>query len=142
MHKKSRYYFIGISSAIALFLLFGTVTAIIPNPWFRRMTGITVLDYFFLAASSILLGSYMAVNQYKKRTINRCDIATYSGGAGSFLSFACPICNKILVLLFGATALMAYLEPYQPIIGFFSIAVLAGALYFSVREIGDDRKIY
>ncbi len=134
MRTKIRYLMIGIFSSMIFLLLFGIVTDLIPNPWFIRMVGKTSLDYFFLITSSVLLGSYIAVHLYKKDTAEKCKIATYSGGAGSFLAFGCPICNKLLVLLFSATTLMTYFEPYRPVLGFASIAVLSGALYWRIKK--------
>lgn len=125
---------IGIFSGIGFFLLFGIVTDLIPNPWFIRMVGKTSLDYFFLITSSMLLGSYIAVHLQKKNIAKKCKIATYSGGAGSFLAFGCPICNKLLVLLFSATALITYFEPYRPMLGFVSVVVLSGALYWRIKK--------
>lgn len=134
MKTKIKYWIIGSLLIIALFLLLGIVTALIPNPLFSRMVKKTVLDYFFLVASSILLGTYIAVYFYKKKTSQKCTMATYSGGVGSFLAFSCPICNKLLVLLFGATALLTYFEPYRPLLGFLSVGLLSGALYFELKK--------
>ena len=130
---KIKFIAIGILSSIGFFLLSGVVTGLVPNPWFTRMVWKTPLDYFFLVVSSMLLGGYIGVHFYKKNISKGCDIATYSGGAGSFLAFGCPICNKLLVLLFGATALLTYFEPYRPVLGFLSIGLLIGALYFKLR---------
>lgn len=62
---KIKYAAVGMGSSIAIFLFFGIVTALIPTAWFTRMTQKTVLDYFFLSASSLLLGSYIAIYLYK-----------------------------------------------------------------------------
>lgn len=93
----------------------------------------TALDYVFLSASSVLLGAYVGIHLYKKSTSKKCSAALYSGGIGSFLAFACPICNKVLVLLIGATTLMTYFEPYRPVLGLASIALLGGALYWRIK---------
>ncbi|MFH1752239.1 MAG: hypothetical protein ABH821_04860 [archaeon] len=129
-----KYFITGISLSIAFFLLFGVVTNLIPNSLFNRMIETTVLDYFFLVTSSVLLGSYVAVHLYKKNTAKKCDAVTYSGGVGSFLAFGCPICNKLLVILFGATTLITYFEPYRPVLGFVSIVLLVGALYWVIKK--------
>lgn len=134
MKTKIKYWIIGILSSLGLFLLFGIVTDLIQNQLFIRMVEKTVLDYFFLIASSVLLGTYIAVHLYKKNISKKCDVATYSGGVGSFLAFGCPICNKLLVLLFGVTALTIYFEPYRPYLGILSIGLLTGALYFKLKK--------
>jgi uncharacterized membrane protein len=132
--RKIKYWIIGILASIVLFLLFGIPTNLIPNPWFNRMVEKTTLDYFFLVAASALLGSYIGVHFYKKNVSKTCDVATYSGGIGSFLAFSCPICNKILILLFGATALLTYFEPYRPYLGAISISLLNAALYSKLKK--------
>ena len=98
------------------------------------MTPITFLDEIFLVSSSLLLGAYVGVHYYKKNTANKCDAVATSGGIGSFLAFACPVCNKLLVLLFGVTALMTYFEPYRPLLGFISNGALIGAIYWRLRS--------
>jgi len=135
MHKlsKKKFVVIGVVSGLVFLLLFGGITAIVSNPWFTRMIPTTPLDWFFLAFSSLLIGAYTGVHFYKKKTAKTCNAMAVSGGAGSFFAFACPICNKLLVVLFGATALMSYFEPYRPVLGLISNGLLTGALYWRVR---------
>ncbi|PIN81890.1 hypothetical protein COV11_00860 [Candidatus Woesearchaeota archaeon CG10_big_fil_rev_8_21_14_0_10_30_7] len=130
---KKRYIVIGTVSGLGFFLLFGIITSIIPTSLFIRMTRVTLLDWFFLSLSSILIGTYVSVHLYKKKTTKNCNMIATTGGIGSFFAFACPICNKLLVLLVGTTALMTYFEPYQPILGFASNGLLAGALYWRIK---------
>ncbi len=134
MKTKIKYIFLGVLTSIVIFIVFGTITAVLPTPFFTRMTPLTVLDKIFLVSSSILLGTYVGVHYYKKKIAKTCDSIATTGGIGSFLAFACPICNKLLVLLFGAAALMTYLEPYRPVLGFVSNGLLAGAVYWRIRQ--------
>lgn len=136
MKTKTKAFVIGTSSVVLLFLLFGIITDLIPNLWFIRMTEKTALDYFFLVLNSLFLGIIIALYYYKKNMPKACAVGTYSGGIGGFLAFACPICNKLLVFLFGATALMAYLDPFRPILGFLSIGVLGFSMYILLQNIG------
>ena len=132
--KKAKYIMIGVLSSMGLFFLLGIPTSVIPNSFFIRMIPVKFLDYFFLIFSSVLLGSYIGVHYYKKNQVKKCDIITTTGGIGSFLAFGCPICNKLLVVLFGATALMTYFEPYRPVLGFVSTGLLGGALYWRIKR--------
>ena len=134
MNKRLKYGLIGLAVSITFFIVFGVVTAVIPNPFFIRMITTTFLDKIFLVTSSILLGSYFAVSSYKKKENKTCNRTTTSAGVGSFLAFACPVCNKLLVLIFGATILMTYLEPYRPILGIVSNGLLVGALYWRIKN--------
>ena len=133
MNKKLKYLFLGLGVGLLFFFVSGIVTVLLPNSFFTRMTPISTLDYVFLASSSVLLGAYVGVHYYKKNTTKKCDTVASTGGVGSFLAFACPVCNKLLVFLFGATALMTYFEPYRPVLGVVSNGLLVGALWWRLR---------
>ncbi len=96
----------GILTALGAFAVLGTVAALWDNPLFIRMTPTNGFEIGLLALQAILLGVYMAI------PVPAC--ATKLAGAGgiaNFIGIACPICNKILMLVFGANALLTYLEP-------------------------------
>jgi len=131
--KVLKHVTIGVGAAAGFLLLFGIPTDLLPNPWFVRMIPPTTLDYVFFILSSLLLGIYVAIYLHKRKTAKSCK-TTYAGGIGSFLAFGCPICNKILVALFGATALMTYFDPYRPLLGIVSIALIGVAIYMVYRQ--------
>jgi|SRR3989344_2894890 len=134
MNQMIKYLIIGVAVSIGFFVLSGVVTGLLPNSLFARMTPTTRLDKLFLVTSSILLGAYVGVHYYKKNIIKKCDTVATTGGIGSFLAFACPVCNKLLMFLFGATALTTYFEPYRPLLGFISSGLLIGALYWRLQS--------
>ena len=123
-------YIIGITSLFLLVL--GIPTAVIPNPYFTRMTPIYWFDYFYLIADSLLLGIYFGLVISKKLT-RRSDGKIASGGLAGFFGIACPICNKLLLWLFGATWLLQYFEPIRPFVGLLSVIILLWAIR-SVRQ--------
>ena len=95
-------------ATLVTFLLLGTVTAVWPNPVFVRMTPTQGFEVWLLAIQAVLVGAYVAFRR------PRCPAR--GAGVGSvlgFLGIACPTCNKILLLTFGADLLLAYLEPYR-----------------------------
>lgn len=130
---KLKYFALGLGTGIFFFVVSGIVTVLLPNQFFTRMTPIHTLDYVFLVSSSILLGAYVGVHYYKKNTVKKCTTIASVGGVGSFLAFACPVCNKLLVFVFGATALITYFEPYRPLLGFLSTGLLGFALYWRIK---------
>lgn len=134
MNKITKSIIIGVLFSIGLFFLFGIPTALIPSPWFIRMINKSVYDYIFLITNSILLGTYIGIYYYKKKLNKKCIITGYSGGIGGFFAFGCPICNKLLVFLFGSTALLNYFEPYRRFLGFFSIILLLIALIYLIKK--------
>lgn len=98
----------GILFAIGSFLVLGTAAALWPNPFFMRMTPTGGFEVVLLAAQSVLLGVYLAI------PVPACATKLAGiGGVASFLGVACPICNKVLLFLFGAQLLLTYLEPVR-----------------------------
>lgn len=130
-----------ISGTAALFsapilLAFGLVTAVIPNPYFTRMTPVNGLDYIFLMLTSVLLGTYLSFHRYQlNRRSMGCDMRAYTGGLAGFLGFGCVACNKLLVLLLGLTAVWTYVEPYRPFIGTAGILLAGHAVHRKGKEL-------
>lgn len=128
------YGVLAFGIATAFFLIFGVITAIIPSPYFVRMMPASISDFFFLGTIAVLFGVYIAVTQHVKKTYKKCDAAAYGGTFAGVLSFACPICNAILVTVFGTTALLTYFNPYRPVLGTISIIVLTIAISLRVKQ--------
>ena len=98
----------GIVLAIAGFVLLGTVAALWDNPFFVRMTPAGGWEIAMLGAMSAISGVYIAIRR------PFCSVkGAGAGGALAFLGVACPVCNKILLLIFGGELLMAYYEPVR-----------------------------
>jgi hypothetical protein len=86
----------GLAVALASFVALGTVAALWDNPFFVRMTPVSGFETALLGMMSVLLGAYAAI----RRPL--CSIGGASaGGILGFIGIACPVCNKILLLLFG-----------------------------------------
>lgn len=127
---------IAISSGIIMFLIFGIVTAIIPNSFFIRMTPVTWLEWASLVITSLLLGTYFGLSYYgKKVKSTKCNTTATAGGIFGFLTFGCSICNKILILLLGVSGVLKYFEPVRPALGFLSIGLLGTALVYKAKNI-------
>jgi hypothetical protein len=104
----------GLAVALASFVALGTVAALWDNPFFVRMTPVSGFETALLGMMSVLLGAYAAI----RRPL--CSI----GGA----SAACPVCNKILLLLFGGELLLTYFEPVRIYVAATGVLVVAAAL--------------
>jgi len=116
--------FISLGIAVGVFLVLGTVTSLWNNPFFARMTGVNTLDYLILGMESLLFGLLLGVKT------GSCSVKSAgTGGVLGFLGFACPVCNKLLLLIFGGTFLMTYFEPIRPLLGLLGILILAYLLY-------------
>jgi hypothetical protein len=118
------------------FVVFGVLTVLIPNKFFARMTPVTAPDYIFLIFTSLLLGTYLSFHQYqKKHGSKKGCVAATSGGVFGFLGFGCSICNKLLILLLGVAGVLAYVEPYRPLIGSFGIGLMVYAIYIKGQQL-------
>lgn len=114
---------VAVAVGILSFGAFGTVAALWPNPLFVRMTPVGGWEISLLGLQSVLLGLYAAIWR------PTCSIRTAGvGGVLNFLGIACPVCNKVLLLLFGWSALMTYFEPLRPYLALLGVLVTAFAL--------------
>lgn len=99
----------GMTVAALTFAVLGTVSALWNNPFFVRMTPTSGFETTALALQAVLVGIYVAI------PVRGCAVKLAgAGGVANFLGIACPVCNKILMLIFGANALLTYLEPARP----------------------------
>ncbi len=131
---KLKYLGIGILAGMAIFLAFGIPTAVIPTGLFTRMVPAGILDYIFLIVTSAMLGAYVSLYLYGRRTCSK-DYAAAGGAVPAFLAVSCPACSVILVSLFGMSAVMIYFEPLRPVLGIIGTVILAAALYLKAKSI-------
>jgi len=127
---------IGIAVAALLFIIFGSVAAVIPNPFFIRMTPVTWIEYTTLIATSLLLGVYIGLSYYSKLVASKaCNVAATSGGIFGFLTFGCVLCNKLLILLLGVVGVLTYFEPIRPFFGLGSVGLLGVAIVYKGKQL-------
>lgn len=119
----------GAASALLVFTAIGTLTAVWPNPFFARSTPLQGFELVLLAVQSLLIGLYVALRRPAGCASRRAGL----GGALSFLGVACPTCNKVLLLLFGANALLEHFEPARLYLGLAGVLLTAAALYAELR---------
>ena len=115
--------------AIVTFALLGTVAALWENPVFVRMTPAGPIEVVLLAGQSILLGLFFA--------LPRSSCGNRQVGIGSILAFlgiACPVCNKILLFIFGSELLLVYFEPVRIYVAAAGFLLTAGALWLKRRQ--------
>src|SRR6266566_865330 len=124
-------------SAAAYLIVVGVATAVIPNPWFERMTDVTAANVVFWIVPALLTGALLG-SYVVPLAATTCAVGerTLFAGLLSVLSVGCPLCNKVVVLLIGAAGALTYFEPIQPILGLLSVAMLGYALW---RRVGEPR---
>jgi hypothetical protein len=113
----------GLCVTLVFFAVLGTVAALWPNPFYVRMTPAGSWEISLLGAQSVLLGLYYAVRPPASpmRTAGL-------GGLINFVGIACPICNKMLLVIFGTSTLMTYFEPVRVYVAALGIMVTVFAL--------------
>ncbi len=139
--KKTNSSLFGIVSGIILFFLLGTITVLIPNSFFKRMSPVHFYDYIFLVITSLLFGIFIGLWNYRRSATKKsCGLAA-GGTFGGLFSFGCAICNHLLVYLLGMTFITAYFMPVQPVLGIISIILLSWGIYGQYQEISAAKKV-
>lgn len=111
-------------------LIVAIPTRVIPNGWFSRMTPVRPLDYVFLGVSSALIGMVLAL----RRSAGPADGATAGTGLATVFAVGCPVCNKLVVALLGASGATTWFAPVQPVLGVGAILIAALALRAQLKR--------
>ncbi len=133
--NTAKAIFYGSLSGTAFLIVMGVISAIFSTPFFKRMDPPMFLDYFFLIATSLLLGIFVALHFVPKNKREKCLAPAAGGVAGGFLGFSCALCNKLLIFLLGVSGVMIFIRPYQPLLGFIGVGLLLLAVVRKVKMI-------
>jgi len=135
--------------ALASGIAFGLATAIIPNPVFGRSVAPEAFAIWTWLLSAPLMGIVMATYtapppvspielvplepstaaMAERRTTTLGGIASL----GTFLAIGCPVCNKVALVLLGASGAMSVFAPLQPFIAVASLVLLAVTAAWRLR---------
>jgi predicted membrane protein len=128
------YLGLAAAAAAAAALALGIPTDIVPNPLFTRMTPIEPEQFVFWIATSILTGALLAT--YLEPSLRK-GLAGQGVGVGILGLFAvgCPICNKLVVAMLGASGAFTYFAPIQPILGAAAVGLVSYGLWVRLRAL-------
>jgi hypothetical protein len=126
---------VAVATAAGVALALGVPTDVIPNPWFGRVVGVRPADVAVLIALSLLTGALAATYAIAGRSGASTPRAGVGSGVLGWLAIGCPVCNKLVVLLLGASGATTVFEPVQPVLGAGAVALAAVALVVRVRAI-------
>jgi hypothetical protein len=134
-----RFWLIAGLATVASLIVLGVPTAVIPNPFFIRMTPTETFNVLVWLASAPLIGLLVAtyIRPLGHSTSHRPSDAgagrTTLGGVAAFLAIGCPICNKVVVGVLGVSGALSIFAPVQPLIGAASVGLLGATLAWRLR---------
>lgn len=134
-----RFWIAASAGTLVAFLILGVPTAVIPSPWFTRMTPTEPFNVAVMLVSAPLMGALLAT--YASKGALAHDDVHADGGGGraslggiaAYLAIGCPICNKIIVAVLGVSGALTVFAPLQPLIGLASVLLLAATLAWRFR---------
>ncbi|MFG3551235.1 hypothetical protein [Streptomyces sp. NPDC047725] len=129
---RTRQWAVAGAGALATAILVGVPTDVVPNPLFGRSIPVQWWNYPALAVTSVLAGIVLStyVRQPSPPEEPQAPDGGRLGAVGgvlSFLAVGCPVCNKLVLVLLGASGALSYWAPLQPLLALLSVGLLAEA---------------
>ncbi len=137
-----RFWLTALVATLASFAILGIPTAVIPNPWFIRMTPTEPFNVATMVLSAPLMGVLTAT--YLARPTGASPAPAEGGGratiggVAAYLAIGCPICNKIIVAALGVSGALNAFAPVQPLICAGSVLLLSATLIWRLRRRAED----
>ena len=100
------------------------------NPFFLRMTPAGTIEVALLAGQCLFIGLYFTLPQ--SVCIGR---SVSTGSVLTFLGVACPVCNKILLVIFGSERLLVYFEPIRVYVAAAGFLITGAALWLKFQHL-------
>ncbi len=119
----------GVIVSAVMFGVLGTVSAIWENQFFIRMTPAGNAEIWILLVLSALIGVFVAV-----RRPGCSGKRAAAGGVLGFLGIACPVCNQILLLVFGGDLLLTYFEPIRIYVATIGVGLAGWAVFLEIQR--------
>ncbi|WP_326694716.1 hypothetical protein [Streptomyces sp. NBC_01766] len=140
-HWQRHQWFAAGAGTLLTAVLVGVPTDVIPTPLFSRSVPVQGWNYPALAVTAALAG--VVLSTYVRGPATSATPATPTapsapdpatggrlgslGGILSFLAVGCPVCNKLVLLLLGASGALSYWAPLQPLVALASVVLLTEA---------------
>jgi len=121
----------GTAGAVAVAVLTGIPTDVIPNPWFMRMTPAPwwALPVFL---ATVALSGIMVALMRTGASRGTCSRQTGgfagAGAVAGWLAVGCPVCNKLVVLALGFSGALTWFAPLQPLLAVVALAGLTAGV--------------
>lgn len=131
-----RRWLTALAAAVAMVVVVGVPTVLIPNPIFGREIPPTAWAWPALLLTSALGGLLLATYVREPGAAEPVDKAGKAGGVGGLLAYfaiGCPVCNKLVLLALGYSGALQWFAPAQPLLAAGGIVLLAWALRARLR---------
>ena len=131
----TRRWLAAVVGAVFTAAAIGVPTALVPSSLFTRMTPVTWWSWPVWTATAVLGGLVAATYVRTPNLVGGGGGGGAGAGGGllSALAIGCPVCNKLIVAVLGATGAMQWWAPLQPLLGVVSVALLTWALRTRLR---------
>ncbi len=139
-HSRSTFWLWSLGLFILYTFLFGLWKIPIVGFGINRMSAVTITDYFFIIAITLLMASFIVLWKYERaqKAPSSSTWGAAGGGFAAFLTGICPACQGIALVAFGATFLnipTTFLLPYLGTLKLFSIGLLGLVVYMKADSI-------
>jgi hypothetical protein len=131
----ARTVIVALVAALGTALLIGIPTDVVPNAWFGREIGVRAFDVVTLIALSIVTGALVATYTVAGDSGVGAPRAGLGSGILGWFAVGCPVCNKLVVALLGASGATSTFAPLQPLLGAAAVLLASAALVVRVRAI-------
>lgn len=141
----SRQVAAAAATALAVGLLLGVSTVLIPNPIFGRDIPPVWWNYPVWILTSVLSGMLVAtyVRRKDETSVVRSTTADaeetrtsrlgLAGGVLAWFAVGCPVCNKIALLALGYSGAITWFAPAQPVLALAALALTGVAVVVRLR---------
>jgi hypothetical protein len=131
----ARTALVAVGAALGTALVIGIPTDVVPNPWFGREIGVRPFDVVTLVALSVVTGALVATYTMAGDSGAAVPRTGIGSGVIGWFAVGCPVCNKLVVALLGASGATSTFAPLQPALGAAAVALASAALVVRVRAI-------
>jgi len=124
-------WMVAAAGAVAVSLVVGVPTGVVPTPFYTRMTPVPWWSYGVWVATATMSG-LLIVTYMRRPTRTRTRAPSRAGVVatiGSALAVGCPVCNKVVVAVAGVGGALNVWAPLQPLIAVVSLLLLGWALW-------------
>ena len=132
---SARTALVALVAAAGTALIIGIPTDVVPNPWFGREVGVRTFDVVTLIALSAVSGALVATYTVAGDSGAAVPRAGIGSGIVGWFAVGCPLCNKLVVGLIGASGATSTFAPLQPVLGMAAVVLAATALAVRIRAI-------